>query len=298
MQNVAPPVRKFLHMWWRKILLFAILLGGGYKLHEETLQVAIVIAKDTGATISLQNGEKKALEAFFRRYLFLEQWAYTFFGKKPLSFAQAPSPPPFWDHFSDAYLVWKGWKIWNRISPSLPKGHLHFFEEMSNVPLLGIVDIPMFNAVVTKYRDDFVAGGCTLDTLTLSILENAKHVPLLQGILRDHDALLGIALGYGRDNSWKFFWRNQGNPYTLSPLWEQEEMDKILTKWQEHPATSSWDISHLFYPLFGADTSTEESAALRLHYQQSREEILLYFAQGDFLERTLERYFLIDEIRD
>jgi hypothetical protein len=54
------------------------------------------------------------------------------------------------------------------------------------------------------------------------LIREAKNCSLMNEVLEGHQALIGIVLGYGRDNAWKFF-EGCKNHTAMGWVWGEED---------------------------------------------------------------------------
>ena len=248
----------------------------------------------TGHTLSLSIKDKKRLSAFMENLFASDNFAFTILGSKPLSWACCQSPFPFvdWSTFRASFRNYHrtlrlGWKTWEKYSDLFPSVHLwkETPKPYSGWSSILIVNPDHFNAVVNENKKDFqeVLGRKIEDGFQL--LDEAKNCSLMDEILHAHQALMGIVLGYGRNNSWKFLegiekqeplgwvWEEMNNPF-------QEEKPKGLTLTQ-------YNLIYYSCPSFAGEINTEESLALKKNYLLTREKVINYYKGKDFLEATL-----------
>ena len=231
------------------------------------------------------------------RMLFAEDnFAYTLLGSKPVSWACYKNPLPFVDlsMFRDSLnkyhrtlrLGWETWLKYRHLFPSTtfwaesPKCH------PGQVSIL-IVNEERFNHVVNNYKQDFqdVLNREIVDGFQL--LREAKNLSLMNEVLEGHQALMGIVLGYGRDNSWEFLKR-------------AEKRDPLGCVWDEMNDQKHGDIrirlgaidieSHLALescPSFAGNPNSEESLMLKKDYLLTKQKVINYYKDKDFLEATL-----------
>ncbi len=126
------------------------------------------------------------------------------------------------------------------------------------------------------------------------LLLKAKNKPLLKQILKDHDGLIGTLFGYGRNNAWLFEERNQGRQVDLAPVWGEEIYDFFKNR-----PTPNWliygfgakDLSEMLgYPTFLAQPDSLETQEIKKKFFITREKILNYYKNKDFLETTLSLF--------
>jgi hypothetical protein len=241
-------------------------------------------------TISLPYRDKKRLEAFFRHYCLFEQWAYTLVGVKPATFSLFHTKTSTFLSPRKQRLL--GWETWLKYQHYFKNSRFSIFtdQQCSDQMFLFIIDRKQLNHVLSKYSEDFRSVLHEESFEANQLIERAAHKSFLKEVLHDHHGLIGTLLGYGRENAWKFHERELGKEIILTPLWDEEFLTNILAHWNEKPCCIPWDESHLFYPLFAADPTSDESIALRQQYLQAREHILEYYQGKDFVEATLSLF--------
>lgn len=249
----------------------------------------------TQHTLILPMNDKEKLFGLMEQLFAKDNFAYTILSSKPLSWAtfreiSFDSWEGFFDSFSQENLTLRlGWETWKKYQHLFPSAHL--WTEKPKIYLeyvsILIVNPYHFNAVVIDNKKDFedVLHREILDGYQL--LTEAKDSSLMNEVLGGHQALLGIVLGYGRNNSWDFYegcekhipigcvWNEESNVFL-----SEEHMTKDLTLTEIY-------LSHISRPSFAGDPNSQESIALRREYLSAEEKIIKYYKNKDFLEETL-----------
>lgn len=246
---------------------------------------------DKNFVISMSIKDKSSLDGFFRHYCFLEQWAYTLIGVKPVTFSLSPQMKFSVNAFSPRNLAKiRGWKTWLKYQHYFQGSRFHIFTDREpNYPkreLLVIVDGLQFDRLIHKYDHDFQSILDLDYNRTMKLFEQAHNQSFIHDVLQDNDFLLGIILGYGRENARLFCERAQGREVFLESVWDSVDMDRMLDHWNRKKYFEYWGPSDLFYPSFASDKKSEETKSLRHMYTQAREKILQYYEGKDFLETT------------
>lgn len=250
----------------------------------------------TEHVLSLSVKDKKRLFSFMQMLFTQDSFAYTLLGSKPVSWASYHNPFPFsdWTWFCDSLKKYSctmrsGWKTWKKYRHLFPSAN--FWAEApkchpGSISIL-IVNEERFNNVVNNNKKDFqdvlhrnIADG-------LQLLREAKNRSLMNEVLEGHQALLGIVLGYGRDNSWEFLRRSEKREF-FKWVWDEKNEEKpgeIVIGLGGITIEECLELDSL--PSFAGDPHSEESMALKKDYLQTQQRIINYYKDKDFLEATL-----------
>lgn len=257
-----------------------------------SLRFADKNGKIQSLTISVK--DKNRLYNFMRILFAEDSFAYVILGSKPMSWSEYLNPSPirswnlWYNSFSkynrDMRLGWKTWLKYRYLFPSAPIWSEVNSDSPNYVSIL-IVNNKRFKEVVAEYRKDFemVLHRKMIDGATL--LQEAKYKPLISTILKNHQALIGILLGYGRENSWQFF-KSCENRQKPGWVWNDGSYPKSV----DMPANAKpveTLLSLYSCPSFAGDPFSKESLELKREYLFTREKILNYYKGRDFLEATL-----------
>lgn len=225
-----------------------------------------------------------------------DNFAYTLLGSKPVSWVCYKNPLPFNDWTMFCYTLKKyhsclrkGWKTWLKYRHLFPLANFWAEKSESHPGWISIllVNEEQFNRVVIDHKKDFeeVLNREIVDGFQL--LKEAKTRPLMSEILKGHQALMGIVLGYGRNNSWKFLQGIETN-HLLECVWD-ETNDRtpgiINTRLSADDAEACLLLDSC--PSFAGDPYSEESLMLKMDYLLTKEKVINYYKGKDFLEGTL-----------
>ncbi len=275
---------------------------------------------DDSFSLRMPLKDKKRLEYFFRDVCFLNAWAYTLMGSKPMSIHQYRKPRAtiqyfidnpelkdillecFWPpnfrnicfFFNPEQLKIKlGWEALNKYIHYFPNSRFVLYtSDAFNNEIIGLrlIDKKKMAQVVKKNMEDFRqilhAQAIEADDL----FDNIKLRRFLKAL--DHDGYLGTLLGFGRDNAWLYH-KYRGMDLAKSPMvspWPEEEVVNLEKLSQKDITFQPWDLSDLFYPRFACDPDSEETKQLKQTYRQEREAIVKYYEGKDVVEATLSLF--------
>lgn len=234
--------------------------------------------------ISMSRRDRIVLTNFFQMLFADDSFAYVLLGPKPMAWASYKNSIN--DFFNRRNrLMRRGWKTWQKYC-FLDTKNLFFSEASTRHP--GYVSILLINEqalnrVVAENRADFekvlnrhVESGTQL---------LSKAAPFIDGILGGHQALLGITLGYGRENSWEFH-RKSLERKSVEWVWTPEEYSKGNEEILDDSRTE-YSIMHYSCPSFAGLQNSAESKALKRDYLKTKQRVLEYYKEKDFLEATL-----------
>jgi hypothetical protein len=186
-------------------ILLAAILWSFY----QTRAVFLTIEQSSGQkmTIKLSRLEVRALESFFRHIICCDQWAYTLFGYKPVSFG---GNTRFFSSFASLFplecCMRDGWKVWQKIQ--LPHPHFAIWSEPASwsedTNLLFIANRNSVSEILNTHIQDFQALTLRKFDDVTDLLQDIPEKSLARDILKGNETLLGILLGYGRENSYLF----------------------------------------------------------------------------------------------
>ncbi len=246
--------------------------------------------------LSLTVKDKKRLLCFMRMLFAEDCFAYTLLGSKPVSWASYQSALPFVNLSTFCNCFKKhhrclrlGWETWQKYSHLFPA--VSFWAETPKcypgyVSIL-LVNEEQFNAVVNNNKKDFQEILHREIVNGFQLLKERKNRSLMNEILEGHQALLGIVLGYGRDNSWEFLRRSEKRD-PLGSVWDETNHRK-LGEIRTRVASEDINSCLLFRscPSFAGNPNTEESLTLKKEYLLTQQKVIDYYKGQDFLEATL-----------
>ena len=104
-------------------------------------------------------------------------------------------------------------------------------------------------------------------------------------VLEGNQALMGIVLGYGRDNSWKFL-KSCKKRLPMSCVCEEENFS-FPEELPPDITLTDFYLSHCSCPSFAGDPNSKESLELKRSYSLTKQRVLNFYKNKDFLEATL-----------
>ena len=105
-------------------------------------------------------------------------------------------------------------------------------------------------------------------------------------VLEGHQGLIGIVLGYGRDNSWQFHEACK-NRTIVDWVWGEEDSYFVEESMELDIPLTDYYLSHYSCPSFAGDPNSAESLALKAEYILTKQKVVEYYKGKDFLEATL-----------
>lgn len=245
-------------------------------------------------SLNLTVKDKKRLAGLMQKLFAENSFAYTILGSKPISWEtyQSPFPLSTWTRFYNSFLehnrtLRSGWKTWEKYQHLFPSAHLWAETPKCHPGLTSIliVNQDRLNDVINKNKRDFqnVLGREITDGFQL--LTEAKNRSLMNEVLEGHQGLIGIVLGYGRDNSWKFL-EGCKNRTSIGCVWEEED-DSIEESIESNVNLNDYYLSHYSCPSFAGDPNSAESLILKSEYLSTKQRLIDYYKDKDFLEATL-----------
>lgn len=226
---------------------------------------------------SIPSGDRNTIERLFRHLIWNEQFAYTLFGSKPMTRTSIHRSCQFYGLIQPCLqaLLWSDWKVWERYQHLFPSQSFALFSQSDG----DWFEISLFNKTIvekvieknlTLFQEKLVSKD--QPKILLGNLLASRNI-WKEGVNKSQ-ALIGILFGYGFENAKSF-----ENYYTTT------------LKFFLPPPTSSQSEPMLYLlPLpFFSSFSESETAQLQQNYAQERAAILDRYAQGNFLEITLEQ---------
>ncbi len=244
--------------------------------------------------LKLPRKDRKKLEFLFSQFISYDDFSYCLFGSKPMSLSGYPKPFIYsnWMSFRESiqpryikmHLAWKTWLkyrhhfqnpnfvIWKEKSP--------WWKDEGIIIL--IANKQKMNFVIQHYAEDFSSVLGEAASSAESLLEKASKRPLFEDVLKCHEGLIGILLGYGRNNAFLFHQRDLGACISLSSIWEEG-----IVKQMSQPEGDMHLVLH--YPCCMVDPNSEETKRLRDEFISTREKIFDYYRHDEYtlLEKTL-----------
>ena len=289
----------------------------------------------------LSKEEREALELFFY-HGFIDSYAYVLFGDKPISICFFPKVA-IWDikgkiaslsaiirsfliaHHPAQRKIQKGWITWQKYQHlfQLPnfiiKKEAHFlFKDGADFIL--IINKKNFLKAVSCHLKDFqkvLGSSVTPENLYQRCLRGEN---LLRDVLKSHEGLIGILFGYGRNNAWKYYTRNQlrkelkNNHLSEDVIKNKKQKIAQLNRQLDFfpnddfaylkKAKTLSDLrqgyvylykgnfpNSLGLPAFACDHNDPETEYLQQVYKNNKKAIQDHYRNKNFLVTTLEKLF-------
>lgn len=246
-------------------------------------------------TLTLPVKDRESLTRFMQKLFAQNSFAYTILGSKPISWESYQNPLPLssWESFCDSFsernrTLRSGWKTWKKYEHLFPSAHL-WIERPKCYPRsisILIVNENRLNEVVSKNKKDFQEVLCREIVDGSQLLKEAKNHSLMNEVLEGHQGLMGIVLGYGRDNSWQFV-EGYKTHTAMGWVWGDEESYFGEEMIELNTTSTDYYLSHYSCPSFSGDPNSAESLALKNEYRLTKQKIIEYYKNKDFLEATL-----------
>jgi hypothetical protein len=291
------------------IILCAVILGIFVINFQKGLDIESLKGKDIKTILTkLPSKDRKNLEKFFRSAFVFDHFGYVLFGNKPMAISSYVPHFFYIDNgkifFSFSYFApsnlknKKNYEIWLKYQKLFPlKKYILKTEQnpwIKNSRFILLINKKKFVQTIENNISDF-DSVFNKETAPFSLLEQAKQQNLLKDILLSHDALIGMLLGYGKNNSWKYYERyNNNKKHPLVYVWQDDSLQNEILSRLNKPTIKhlldiySLDLNFILLPSFVADISSQETKLLKNNYHQIRKHILDYYTDRDFLETTLE----------
>lgn len=271
-------------------------------------------------SIQMPLKDKRRLEYFFRDVCFLNAWAYTLIGSKPMSIHQYRKPWAAVQYFiyhpelKDILLhcFWPpkfreicfflspqqlriklGWEALNKYIPYFSNSRFALYTYPSKdyeMVCLAIIDKKKFIKIIERYPEDFQTILQEQAVEPGELLDDTNLYPFVERL--NHDGLIGTVLGFGRENAWLFKKYRELNieEWPLASPWVEFDDAHLEALNERDRSFSPWDISDLFYPPFACDPDSEETKQLQRTYREEMEKIVKYYEGKDVVEATLSLF--------
>lgn len=217
----------------------------------------------------LKVDERADLEVFFEYANLFCQYPYTFVHSKPLSicnfYQDAPDLPKICRQvyekpkLRERYdSLERGLKALKKVAAKLECQNFMLIDYSQSASTglreVAIIDVNLLNRAIRENKKDFVSviGYKATDEEIFHMLTNPGHPKFYE--LMENDLILGIVLGFGRNNA------------RLFQLKERDRLQSFTNEWPYWPR--KWRL-----PCFASDRNSEESIKLMLAYKKARKMI-------------------------
>lgn len=230
--------------------------------------------------LQIPKEDREKIEQFLSYLIFDEGFVYTLFGSKPMSTIGHDTTTPLsykelYPHPLFELESW--WQIWEKYSHLFPlRGYLLFSQNKEGWFEIFFINKSNFLSTIKDNHSLFV-NKLGLNLPPIEILEYVVSKPnLFKDGLHQSQALLGLLLGYGKDNSIGFekYFSKKRQSYLPTPRSTSEMLDV--------------ENCELMIPCFSSFSNKETWNILK-QYTKERDEIIRIYSNGDFLEITLNK---------
>jgi len=245
--------------------------------------------------IDMPRKDRHRLERFVYQLFAWGNFGYVILGTKPLAWEMFRYlwPLTTWRDWEMALYdsstdLRRGWKTWEKYKHLFPDSNMWIEHEEGhpNYSSIFIVNESNLERVFQACKKDFdVVLGGHIET-GAQLLSEAKHQSWFAGVLQEHQALMGIVLGYGPDNSW-MFWKSCNERRPAGWAWTEDKYHEESLKRDPSIPTFYYDLSRVSCPSFAGDPHSAESLALQEEYLATKRLLLRYYKDKDPLSASL-----------
>ena len=228
--------------------------------------------------------ETDDLNNFFKICFYKSTFGYTIFGEKPMSLdvidvERPPLDNPIYKENILLQLDYRrkqGWDVWKKYFQDVYLEDFSIISYQNSYP--GSIDIAIINhRLFLNVIDNNLAEFQEVLKQKINSIEILKEYIKGEGevfdLINNHDGLLGILLGYGKENSWKYV---KGEK--LSPSFDPSNINFK-------------DLSNILPPFFGVSKESRESEQIVESYAKQRKKINEIYQKENFLEIVLLKLF-------
>lgn len=255
--------------------------------------------------------DRERLEYFFRESIGWDALGYVLFGNKPMSlggYDQKIDPfeslSSFYYFISPRRIQFKNgfdtWKKYEKLFP-ISRFMVLYEEAPSNVTFM-FINKQNFIQAVERHAESF-RRILNREVTGEELLKQGTYKPLLTEVLANHDELIGILLGFGQENAHLYHLRSQliserekndfCKRFHFGYPWEKED-EEFEKKFESIGWISAYitgahlkNLDLITLPGFCAISDHPETLQLKQHYIETKEKIIDYYKDKDFLEATL-----------
>ncbi len=257
---------------------------------------------------SIPSEDRVYLEFYFRYLLFDDPLAYVIFGDKPMALSGFWNPTPSGNCLTpnishNSVILRKGYELHKKYQHLLPsKNFIFVFRESDDYTEIALVNRKNFLKTTANSIEEFqkilgkkISGATILDRFVI-------EKEIFEKPLKENHALLGLLLGYGKKNSFRFqrkmeilkstnaFHLHHKQEKCLRPSIGFDSLDEELAflnqrlKPLEDPCQ---EFTLVNLPSFMVDSRDIETQGIKKKFIEQRRKITNIYRHGDFLEITL-----------
>jgi hypothetical protein len=288
-----------------KSLIFALLCFTSWESYQR-FAITLSIQEPLGQKlIEIPRRDAKRLEAFFRHVFAWDGIVFTLTGSKPFSLAAhgigiadcGYEPTQLIQHLYSRRRFKIGWETWEKYNHLFKNDRLIFWEENHRLKdrfmCLCLADKVHLSQIIKEHEMEFSAILQQDKIDPEQFIQKCLDQDIIEDVLKGNHALLGIMLGYGRENAW-FFQHQQGKKLTKpNPcVWTPEELKKIYRGHlgQKNTLFQQYEMEDVLVPMFVGYPDSEESKELKRKYIAAKEALDRFYEGKNFLEATLSLF--------
>ena len=227
--------------------------------------------------------EKEDLTVFIDEAILFNQYPYVLVGYKPMSICNVTLNLEYLDEGCNIpYCEAKkrGYLVWKKYESIFPQKKIiltdYYLSESEGEKEMALISLKLCSSKIEEHLADFceVLGRSCKSSEILEILTHPEHNDF--HAIMDRDRLLGILLGFGRNNA--YLYEQIRSSYKQPSI--KDPLGPLTNEWPYWPR--KWRL-----PGFVCDSTTEETKQLKKHYQKARRIIRWTYFNRDSLEVTL-----------
>ena len=297
-----------------KSLIVALLSFAGWESYQRS-PVTLSIQEPRGSQklIRIPRRDANRLEAFFRYVFAWDGIVFSLTGSKPLSLAAhgigifdcGYKPNHLIQHVYSIRRFKIGWETWEKYSHLFKNDRFIFWKEnhrsKDQSMSLCLADKVYLSQIIEEHQREFNAILQQDRVDPEQLIQECLCKDIVADVLKGNSALLGIMLGYGRENAW-FFQNQQGKVLTKPnpSVWTSAELKKIYKGHlgQKEMSFQQYEMEDVLVPFFVGYPDSAESKELKKKYIAAKEALDRFYVGKNFLEATLSLFKYGPEILD
>jgi hypothetical protein len=221
----------------------------------------------------IQIDDQKILREGFQSLLIHSCLGYTLFGDKPMSFELHPQLDEFWG-------------VWSKYKPLFPSSKYLFTHfEWNGFPGVLLVNKSKFIECFEINKDLFISNyGPNIEVESLFFSLEQGEGETFRSLFSNH-ALLGVLLGYGRNNALAYHKKEEAKKIDTGDQVELVSFQKPNLLLEIYLKRTK-----CLLPQFAVEENTEETNMLKSKYLRQQKKINLLYRKRDCLEVTLTQF--------
>ncbi len=256
----------------------------------------LLIVREKLKILNLQ--ERQDLAFVIGQVIMWDHYPYTLIGYKPMSICNVvvEDTEDLLDGCRESFknprkqMLKRGYLIWEKYQSFFPrKKHvlINYSFQGKGRREIALICSKLCMTTIEEHLDDFqeILGKSHTSEEVFKILTYPEHDDFYRII--DHTRLVGILLGFGRNNAY-LYEQHQGGVSRSKTRhqWSREYPLQMFSN--EWPLLGTWPwLGALLSPNFACDPTTEETQQLKKHYQKAHKIVRWTYFLRNSLEVTL-----------